>query len=161
MKMEGLNKWIVIVATLIIGIVLGGILHEAFDMFSVFGLPSQLKRMEREYGDLTERAKGRDQLLTERHRLDRERVERDRAGLENALEAERGRAERAEDFIQRQNILLESTIEATGRGKERVAEGIRSIERLKGIAGRLEEQARRDSTGISIDNPRLAPDGDR
>ncbi len=146
------NRWLIIIAALIVGAVAGMVINEAFDVFGSIGFNSRLKRMEREYDDLTERAKARDQLLTERHKLDRERVELDRIGLENALEAERGRAERVEELVRRQNKLLEETIEATGRGKERVAEGIRSIERLRGIAGDLEEQARRDSAGTSIDN---------
>ncbi len=150
--MATLNKWIVIAAALIIGLFAGMAINEAFDVFGSIGFNSRLKRMEREYDEFIDAAEARDQVLTERHRLDRERVELDRIGLENALEAERGRAERAEKLVQRQNELLESTIEATGRGKERVAEGIRSIERLRRIAGDLEEQARRDSAGTSIDN---------
>ncbi len=149
MKMVGLSKWIIIAAALIIGLAAGMVLNEAFDVFGSIGFDSRSKRMEREYNDLIERAKARDQLLTERHARDRERVELDRAELEKALEAERGRAGRAEELIRRQNKLLKETVGASGRGKERVAEGIRSIKRLGRIAGDLEEQAQRDSGGFT------------
>ncbi len=145
-RMATLNKWIVIAAALIIGLFAGMAINEAFDVFGSLGFNSRLKRMEREYDGLIDGAKARDRLLTERHRLDRERVEQDRIELENALGAERDRAERAEEMVRRQNELLEGTIEATGRGKARVREGIQSTERLRGIARRLEEQARRDCT---------------
>ena len=132
--MAGVNKWLVIAACLIIGVVGGIFLHEAIDMFSLFGLGSQ-----------------RTFLRSERDRIEREHADRDRVREENLAERERGIAEdkkllerkleakqrRLEEYERRDKIIKER--EAGNRAAtELIGEGLQALERLEGFVGQVE-----------------------
>ena len=132
--MKGLNKWLVIMACLIIGVVGGILLHEAIDVFNLFGLDS-----------------ARAFLRSERDRIESEHADRDRVREENLAERERGIAKdkkllerkleekqrRLEEYESRDRIIRER--EAGNRkASELIGEGLQALERLEGFVGQIE-----------------------
>lgn len=128
------SKWIVGIAILIIGLVGGILLHEAFDVFGTIGLGSARTaiRAKRDR-DKAVYAAGID--LLKKSFAERERgFESDKAKLERRLEAKQGRLE---EYEERDRIFGVGE-EATGRASEQIAEGLRSVDRLEALVGQLE-----------------------
>ena len=131
--MQGLNKWLVIAACLIIGFAIGVFVHEAFDVFSAIGLDSQrtVIRAKRDR-DKAVYAAGID-LLKKSFALREQGDAADKAKLERRLEAKQGRLE---EYAERDRIFGAGE-EATGRAAKQIAEGLRAVDRLEALVGQL------------------------
>lgn len=132
--MAGINKWIVIAAALIIGIAVGMMLNEVFDIFGSIGLGSARAaiRAERERDKAAYDAGIA--LLEESFELRERGIEADKERLERALEEKQRRLKEYEE----RDRILGAGKEATGRASEQIAEGLRSVERLEELVGQLE-----------------------
>ena len=132
--MAGLNKWIVIVAALIIGIAAGMVLHEAFDVFGSIGLGSQRTALRTERDELKRIHEDRIKLLEENFDLNIAGVRQDRDRIQGELEEKQRRLAETEE----RNRILEGGKEASGRAADQAREGLRSVERLERLVGKIE-----------------------
>ena len=136
--MQGLNKWLVIAACLIIGFAIGVFVHETFDVFGSIGLGSRRTALRAERDGYIAELEDRDKLFGELSDSYRERIESDAALFGTIIDEERDRATAAEE----ENRILRAGIQSNRIGQGKVREGLDSIGRLRGYVDRLSEQLR-------------------
>lgn len=151
--MGAVSKWIVAIAILIVGFVLGVVLHEAFDLFDFVGLGSRRAALRRERDGYYRQLEERDRIHGEIVDSYKERIKSTEALLEQTVDEYRDR----EAALERQISILRSGVQTADGIEAEATRALRSADRFRRLLGKLEEKLRhrdRDS-GEPGEYPRL------